>query len=47
MKFRTYKIKQQRIEKSMESNMLFMKKVLNTTISFMTQKKLLKKYRLL
>ena len=47
MKFRTYKIKQERIEKSMESNMLFMKKVLNTTISFMTQKNLLKKYRLL
>ena len=41
-----YKVNDYEVQSSLEKNVYFMKKVLNTTISYLTQKKLLKKYNI-
>ena len=41
-----YKINDDKVQASLVKNVYFMKKVLNTTISYLTQKKLLKKYNI-
>ena len=41
-----HKLDDDKVQESLEKNVYFMKKVLNTTISYLTQKKLFKKYNI-
>ena len=46
-RYQRYKVDDDKVQESLVKNVYFMKKVLNTTISYLTQKKLLKKYNIL
>ena len=45
-RFTRYKVNDEKVQESLVRNVNFMKKVLNTTVSYLTQKKLLEKYNI-